>query len=113
MESIFISLGVPLEDHEEAFKFGNFAKFEKLLLSGTVKSVQKEWNLANAQLDRGEYTEAAETMKGIALLYHALPVHDRSVVEREVFKSGGTIVDNLTLRALQQEYARDLNQEEE
>jgi hypothetical protein len=113
MESIFISLGVPLEDHEEAFKFGNFAKFEKLLLSSTVKSVQREWNLANAQLDRGEYTEAAETMKGIALLYHALPVHDRSVVEREVFKSGGTIVDNLTLRALQQEYARDLNQEEE
>ena len=112
MESIFISLGVPLESHEEAFKFGNFAKFEKLLLSGTVKSVQKEWNLANAQLDRGEFTEASETMKNIALLYNALPVHDRSVVEREVFKSGGTIVDNLTLRALQQEYARDLNQEE-
>jgi len=113
MEGIFISLGVPLEAHEEAFKFSNFAKFEKLLLSSTVKSVQREWNLANAQLDRGDYDDAAETMRGIALLYHSLPVHDRSVVERSVFQSGGTIVDNLTLRALQQEYARDLNQKEE
>ena len=112
MESIFISLGVPLEDHEEAFKFTNFAKFEKLLLGSTIKSVQKEWNLANAQLDRGEFNEASETMKGIALLYHSLPLHDRSVVEREVRRSGGTIVDNLTLRAMQHSTARDFNTEE-
>ena len=112
MESIFISLGVPLEDHEEAFKFTNFAKFEKLLLSSTVKSVQKEWNMANAQLDRGDFNGASETMKGIALLYHALPMHDRSVVEREVRRGGGTIVDNLTLRAMQHSAARDLNTEE-
>ena len=112
MESIFISLGVPLEDHEEAFKFTNFAKFEKLLLSSTVKSVQKEWNMANAQLDRGDFNGASETMKGIALLYHALPMHDRSVVEREVRRGGGTIVDNLTLRAMQHSTARDLNTEE-
>ncbi len=112
MEAIFISLGVPLEDHEEAFKFTNFAKFEKLLLGSTVKSVQKEWNMANAQLDRGDFDGASETMKGIALLYHALPMHDRSVVEREVRRSGGTIVDNLTLRAMQHAYARDFNTEE-
>lgn len=113
MEGIFIALGVPLEEHEEAFKFANFSKFEKLLLSSTTNSVQREWNQYNSQLDRGDFAGARETSLGISLLLHSLPVHDRSVVDREVRRTGGTIKDNLTLRAFQQEYARDLNQEEE
>ena len=111
MEAMMVALGVPLEDHEEAFKFNTFAKVEKLFLSSTIKSAQREWNMYNSLLARGDHAEAQEVMKGLSLLLHSLPTHDRNVVWQEIRRTGGSIVDNVYMRELQYELARDFGEE--
>jgi len=112
MEGIFIALGVPLEAHSAAFSYGNMAKLEKVFLSSTIKKVQKEWNNANSMMQRGDYGGAHQTIQNIALIQHSLSPHEQLVVDTEVRRSGGTIVDNLSIRILQHESTRDINKEE-
>jgi len=112
MEGIFIALGVPLEAHSAAFSYGNMAKVEKLFLGSTVNKVQKEWNNVNSMLQRGDYDGAQQTIQNISLLYHSLSPHEQLIIDTEVRRSGGTIVDNLSLRIVQHDLARDINKEE-
>lgn len=111
-EALFLSLGVPMEDIEEAFKFNNMQRLEKLFLRETIRQVQRGFNEANAQLQRGDYEAATETFNSIALLYHSATPLEQLTIQREVYNTGGTVVDNITLRALQRDSARDLQREE-
>ena len=88
------------------------AKIEKFFLGSTVSKVQKEWNNVNSMLQRGDYGGAQQTIQNIALLYHSLSPHEQLVIDTEVRRSGGTIVDNLSLRIVQHDLARDINKEE-
>lgn len=112
MEGIFIALGVPLEAHSAAFSYGNMAKLEKVFLGSTVSKVQKEWNNVNSMLQRGDYGGAQQTIQDISLLYHSLSPHEQLIIDTEVRRSGGTIVDNLSLRIVQHDLARDIKKEE-
>jgi hypothetical protein len=112
MEGIFIALGVPLEAHSAAFSYGNMAKIEKFFLGSTVNKVQKEWNNVNSMLQRGDYDGAQQTIQNISLLYHSLSPHEQLIIDKEVRRSGGTIVDNLSLRIVQHDLARDIKKEE-
>ena len=95
MEGLMIGLGVPLVEHGQIFTFKAMQKLEKLTLSSTLDGLQRAHNMANAQLDRGDFDGAKETYNLIALRLNTLSIRQQLLVDESLRKNGGSISDKI------------------
>lgn len=113
MEGLLIGLGVPLVEHGQIFTFKAMQKLEALTLSSTMSGLQKAHNMANAQLDRGDYAGAKETYNLIALRLNTLSTRQQLLVDESLRKSSGSISDNIMSELLINGMIRDMKLGEE
>jgi hypothetical protein len=95
MEGLMIGLGVPLVEHGQIFTFKAMQKLEELTLSSTLDGLQRAHNMANAQLDRGDFDGAKETYNLIALRLNTLSIRQQLLVDESLRKNGGSISDKI------------------
>jgi hypothetical protein len=103
-EAVFAAFGVPLERQEEAWKFATYKKFTKDFDTATAKGIQRLHNSFAEAYRRGDYEEAQNYAKVIAMKYSSMTPAEQERVDRLVFTPKGTsIVDDLMAQALRQE----------
>lgn len=103
-ESIFVAFGVPIERIEEAWKFNTFKGYDKFFDKQSAKSIQRAMNSFAEAYRRGDFTEAENYAKIIAMKYSSMSVAEQARVNRLVFTPKGTpITDDLMLQALRSE----------
>lgn len=99
-EAIFGLFGVPIERHEDAWKFTTFSKFDKVFDKMSAASIQKAFNTYATAFREGDYDQAKAIAKAIALKYSSMSPLERQRVDRLVYQSGTPIIDSLVLQAL-------------
>jgi hypothetical protein len=103
-ESIFVAFGVPVERIEEAWKFNTFKGYDKFFDKQSAKSIQRALNSYAEAYRRGDFTEAENYAKIIAMKYSSMSVAEAARVNRLVFTPKGTpITDDLMAQALRSE----------
>ena len=110
MQGVLMAFGVPLEEYNRIWDTVNITKIEKAMLKPTIKKMQALHNEANVYLDRGDYDAYLEIMRQMALRYHTMPIHDRVIVEREVFDNYGSMQDSIILRDMQRQNLKALEE---
>jgi hypothetical protein len=103
-EAVFAAFGVPIERQEEAWKFATYKKFTKNFDEASAKGIQRLHNSYAEAYRRGDYEEAQNYAKVIAMKYSSMTPAEQERVDRLVFTPKGTsIVDDLMFQALRQE----------
>jgi len=100
-ESIFVAFGVPVERIEEAWKFNTFKGYDKFFDKQSAKSIQRALNSFDEAFRRGDFTEAQNYAKIIAMKYSSMSPAEQVRVSRLVFTpKGSPITDDLMAQAL-------------
>jgi len=103
-EAIFAAFGVPLERQEEAWKFNTFKGYDKFFDKKTAEGIQRAMNSYAEAFRRGDFTEAENYAKIIAMKYSSMSPAEQQRVKRLVFPpKGSPITDDLMLQALRNE----------
>ena len=102
-EAIFTAFGVPIERIEEAWKYNTFAGYDKFFDQQTAKGIQRAYNSWAEAFDRGDFEEADSYMRVISMRYSTMTPAEKVRVDRLVYKPRGAIVDQIVLRAMQNE----------
>jgi hypothetical protein len=103
-EAVFAAFGVPLERQEEAWKFATYKKFTKFFDEATAKGIQRLHNSFAEAYRRGDYEEAENYSKVLAMKLSSMEPIEQDRVMRLVFTPKGTsIVDDLMAQALRQQ----------
>ena len=100
-EAWALTLGVPVERIENAWKYNTQAKIDKKFLANDVKTIQSAYNSYAEAIRRGDGKEAESWGRVLGTLYSSLTPLERIEVDRQIRKKGTAITDELYLKALQ------------
>ena len=102
-EAWALTLGVPVERIENAWKYNTQTKIDKAFLSNDVKAIQTAYNSFAEAIRRGDGKEAESWGRVLGTLYSSLTPLERIEVDRQIRKKGTAITDELMLKALQKQ----------
>lgn len=100
-EAWALTLGIPVERIENAWKYNTQTKIDKAFLANDVKTIQTAYNSFAEAIRRGDGEEAESWGRVLGTLYSSLTPLERIEVDRQIRKKGTAITDELMLKALQ------------
>ena len=100
-EAWALTLGLPVERIENAWKYNTQSKLDRTFISRDVNAIQSAYNSFAEAIRRGDGEEAESWGRVIGTMYSSLTPLERIEVDKQIRKKGTAITDELYLKALQ------------
>jgi hypothetical protein len=100
-EAWALTLGIPVERIENAWKYNTQSKLDRTFLANDVKAIQSAYNSFAEAVRRGDGEEAESWGRVMGTMYSSLTPLERIEVDRQIRKKGTAMTDELMLRAMQ------------
>lgn len=102
-EAYLRALGIPLEKEQDMFRAVQQTKIDKYFVQSTAKSAQKFQNNFDAAVRAKDWDEARRQGQFLSDLLNTLDPIERSQVQKLIFDSGESMMDNLIRQGIKNE----------